>query len=308
MSEAPSFQNWMPETTPVDPRDAGRVEIDNHGPFVAGSYQRFVLTYTVGRYGIDDTGSLKICYRFASDMGRPQFADPAAANFVKVVASNGATLDVRFDYKQNTRPWDRTIYIKVAAGFMRESDTITVSFGTDERGPGIRMQTFVDPEFCFRVLVDPIATYTYVEVPGVPLMPIIPGPAHKWCAVIPTSRAINDVFALNVRADDIWGNPTGDLPYRSLLLKGNGPVDSLPQKASFHDGAKSLRVEGLRVSGIGLITIEVIDEAGAPIVRSNVMAATDELGATFMRRAEKQLDQDRLKTICGSAGTAPFLI
>ena len=135
-----------------------------------------MVTYTVGRYGIDDTGSLKICYRFASDTGRPQFADPAAANFVKVVASNGATLDVRFDYKQNTRPWDRTIYIKVAAGFMRESDTITVSFGADERGPGIRMQTFVDPEFCFRVLVDPIATYTYVEVPGVPLMPIVPGP------------------------------------------------------------------------------------------------------------------------------------
>jgi hypothetical protein len=159
MGKKTSFANWMPEITPVSERDAGSVRIDNCGPFVAGSYCRFVLTYVAGRYGIDDTGSLKICYRFASDMGRPQFSDPAAANWVSVTASNGATLETRFDYKQNTRPWDRTLYIKVAAGFLKEGDTITVSFGTDRGGPGMRMQTFVDAEFCFRILVDPIATY-----------------------------------------------------------------------------------------------------------------------------------------------------
>jgi hypothetical protein len=277
MSEMLSFQNWMPETTPVDPGDAGRVEIDSCGPFVAGSHQRFVLIYTVGRYGIDDTGSLKVCYRFASDMGRPQFTDPAAANFVAVVASNGATLDVRFDYKQNTRPWDRTIYIKVAAGFMREGDTITVSFGTDERGPGIRMQTFVDPEFCFRVLVDPIATYTYVEVPGVPVMPIISGPAHRWHAVIPTSRTTGDVFGLSIRADDVWGNPTDDLPKSRLFLKGHGPVGSVPEEIQFASSAKSLRVEGLYATGIGLITIDVLDGERKVLATSNALVAADEL-------------------------------
>jgi hypothetical protein len=277
MSEMLSFQNWMPETTPVDPARAGKVEIDDCGPFVAGSHQRFVLTYTVGRSGIDDTGSLKVCYRFASDMGRPQFSDPAAANYVAVIASNGAALDVRFDYKQNTRPWDRTIYIKVAAGFMREGDTITVSFGTDERGAGIRMQTFVDPEFCFRVLVDPIATYTYVEVPGVPVMPIIPGPAHRWYAVIPTSRANGDIFALNVRADDIWGNPTDDLPKGPLLLRGQGPVGGVPEVVRFQPGARSLRVEGLRAAGTGAITIDVLDIERRVLATSNALVAVDDL-------------------------------
>jgi hypothetical protein len=270
----------MPEVTPVAPHDAGRVEIDNHGPFVAGSYQRFVLTYTVGRYGIDDTGSLKICYRFASDMGRPQFTDPTAANFVKVVASNGATLDVRFDYKQNTRPWDRTIYIKIAAGFMRQGDTITVDFGTDPHGPGIRMQTFVDPEFCFRVLVDPIATYTYVEVPAVPLMPIIPGPAYRWHAVLPTSRAVGSEFSLGVRADDVWGNPTADIPHERLLFKATGPVQGLPNAVSFDEEARSLRVGGLKASGTGLVTIDVTDKVGTTIVRSNVMVVVDTLPLT----------------------------
>jgi Protein of unknown function (DUF3604) len=277
MSSEQSFTNWMPEVAPVDASDAGTVRIDNCGPFVAGSYQRFTLTYTAGRYGIDDTGSLKICYRFASDMGRPQFSDPTAANWVGVVASNGAVLDFRFDRKQNTRPWDRTIYIKVVAGYMREGDTITVSFGTDERGAGMRMQTFVDPEFCFRVLVDPIATYTYVEVPGSPLMPIIPGAAHKWHAVIPTSRARGDVFALNIRADDIWGNPTADCPAGPFRLKGSGPVAALPDEVRFQPGVKALRIEGLKVIEPGLIVIEVLDAGGQKVVSSNTLVAKDGL-------------------------------
>lgn len=280
MSAKQSFTNWMPEVVPVGEMDAGSVQINNCGPFVAGSYQRFTLTYTVGRYGIDDSGSLKICYRFASDMGRPQFSDPTAPNWVDVVASNGAVLDVRFDQKQNTRPWDRTIYIKVVAGFMREGDTITVGFGTDERGAGMRVQTFVDPEFCFRVLVDPIATYTYVEVPDVPVMPIIPGPAHKWHAVMPTCRAVGDQFALNIRADDIWGNPTDDIPHQRLRIAANGPVGRVPREVCFLPGAKSLRVDGLKALGTGQVTISVADREGNALTASNTLVVDEKLHLT----------------------------
>lgn len=277
MSLKHMFSNWIPEVVPVSEADAGSVQIDNCGPFVAGSYQRFTLTYTAGRYGIDDTGSLKICYRFASDMGRPQFTNPEAPNWVDVVASNGAVLEFRFDQKQNTRPWDRTIYIKVVAGFLREGDTITVGFGMDERGPGMRVQTFVDPEFCLRVLVDPIATYTYVEVPGVPVMPIVSGPAHRWYAVIPTSRAAGDEFALNIRADDVWGNPSDDLPHRRFRLVATGPVSGVPDEVCFSPGAKSLRVNGLEVLESGRITIAVTDRDGRAVTTSNTMVSEDKL-------------------------------
>ena len=57
------------------------------GRFEAGSFQSFTLTYTAGTFGIDDTGSLKIVHRFASDMGRPQFDDPAAPNYITVEAT-----------------------------------------------------------------------------------------------------------------------------------------------------------------------------------------------------------------------------
>lgn len=276
MANTISFANWMPEVAPVNERDAGSVSIDNCGPFPAGGYCRFVLTYAAGRYGIDDTGSIKICYRFASDMGRPQFSDPAAPNWIGVTASNGATLETRFDYKQNTRPWDRTLYIKVAAGFLKEGDTITVSFGTDLRGPGMRMQTFVDPAFCFRVLVDPIATYTYVEVPNVPIMPIIAGPVARWQAILPTCRAIGDKVALCIRAEDMWGNPTDQVPFDRLVLRATGPIEGVPRAISFGKGSTVRRIEGLLVTGTGEILIDVLSDDRL-ITQSNKLVAVQSL-------------------------------
>ncbi len=70
------------------PERMGTAVVEPSGPAVAGSYRSFTVTYTAGFFGIDDTGSIKIVHRFASDMGRPQFDDPAAANYVSAEASN----------------------------------------------------------------------------------------------------------------------------------------------------------------------------------------------------------------------------
>ena len=81
----------MPHSTYFAHR-MGHAEISPQGEFEAGSFQSFTLTYTAGYFGIDDTGSLKIVHRFASDMGRPQFNDPKGWNYTTVEASNGAVL------------------------------------------------------------------------------------------------------------------------------------------------------------------------------------------------------------------------
>ena len=77
------------------PEKMGRAEVSPTGAFVAGSFQEFTLTYTAGYFGIDDTGSIKIVHRFASDMGKPQFDDPKGWNYTTVEASNGAVLELR---------------------------------------------------------------------------------------------------------------------------------------------------------------------------------------------------------------------
>src|SRR6185369_16036262 len=102
------------------PEQMGTAAISPTGEFEAGSFASFTLVYTAGYFGIDDTGSIKIVHRFASDMGRPQWSDPRAANYTTAEASNGAVLDMLYDPKLNLRPWDKTLLIRVVRGFLRE--------------------------------------------------------------------------------------------------------------------------------------------------------------------------------------------
>ena len=156
--------------TPIAPEDLGSAALTPEGAFEAGSYQSFTLVYTAGKFGIDDSGALRISFRFAADMTPPQFTDPAAPGYTTVEASNNAVLEYRFSPKGNTRPWDKTLEIKVVNGYLTEGDTITVRFGvTDEGGPGTRLQTFCEEGFEFKVLVDPIATYTFQPLPVQPV-------------------------------------------------------------------------------------------------------------------------------------------
>src|SRR5436309_10242528 len=181
----------------------GTAEISPTGAFEAGSFQSFTLVYTAGYFGIDDTGSIKIVHRFASDMGRPQWSNPQAANYTTVEASNGALLDVLYDPKLNIRPWDKTLLIRVMRGFLREGDTITVRFGDCRQGsPGMRVQTFVEPTFEFRVLVDAFATCDYVELPMQPRISTVAGPSATWKAIWLPLPLVGEGFRLGFKCED----------------------------------------------------------------------------------------------------------
>ena len=245
----------------------------------AGSYQEFVLTYTAGYFGIDDTGSIKICWRFAADVGTPQFDDPAAAHFVSARASNGAALALRYDPKDNVRPWGRTVQVKVLNGFLREGDRLEVCFGDRSGGgPGIRMQTFCESTFELRVLVDPIATYRFQQVKGVRTVAIVPGSPVRWCALLPTTGAPGTPFRLLAKAEDRWGNPTASEPAR-FFLRPSRPVHGLPGSVQIGGGQRAVCLDGLSVDAPGDLSIAFEperSEAGAPF-RTNAMVVKPSL-------------------------------
>lgn len=263
----------MPHSTHL-PEAMGTATIAPEGGFEAGSHQSFTLTYTAGRFGIDDTGSLKVVHRFASDMGKPQFDDPAAANYVSVEASNGAVLHVEFDPKRNIRPWDKTLYVKVVRGYLSEGDQIVVRFG-DPRGgcPGMRLQTFCEDTFEFRVLVDAIATYDYVELPVQPEVAIVPGPPVAWRVVVPTERRPGRPFRLSLRGDDRWGNPSDrcDATFGLRCVASDGSevaVDGLPGWITVTPGAFATVIEDLSLDRHGLVRFELVDD-GTVVATSN---------------------------------------
>ena len=253
------------------PHLLGTAELTPGGEFEAGSFGSFTLTYTTGKFGIDDTGSIRIVHRFATDMAPPQFQDPSAPNFVTVEATNGAVLDVRYDQKMNIRPWDKTLMIKVVRGYLREGDRLIVRYG-DPRGgcPGIRLQTFCEDSFEFRVLVDAIATFDYVELPEQPFISIVPGKPQEWVAALPTLQQAGRCFSLRLKGEDRWGNPS-DKCDQTFRLSASGPVKGLPETVTFMPGRYACTIPGLIAEEADHLVIELRDDDGNVVCRSNPM-------------------------------------
>ena len=254
----------------------GHANISPTTPVEAGAFTSLTLVYTAGYFGIDDTGSLKIVHRFASDMGKIQFTDPKGWNYVSAEASNGAVLELRYDQKGNIRPWDKTLSIRVQRGFLREGDTITVRIGDTRQGsPGIRVQTFTEPTFEFKVLVDAFATYNFVELPEQPFIPVVAGPAVLFKAVLPTGRRVGQPFRFGFKGEDKWGNPSHQLSGR-FTLEPSMPVRGLPASIDVQAGSLSTVIEALQVDQSGELHITVRDADGTVVCRSNPLRISDD--------------------------------
>src|SRR5437868_4428348 len=165
-----SFSKYLPERM-------GFATLAPEGPLVAGSFSELTLVYTAGAFGIDDAGMVKISWRTTSDMSKPQFDKPEAANFTTVEASNGAKLQVWFD-RLNIRPYANTLLIRIGRGYLRAGDTLTVRLGDRRQGsPGFRLQTNCEARVELKTSVDAFATYEFCELPVQPGFDLVAGPA-----------------------------------------------------------------------------------------------------------------------------------
>lgn len=243
--------------TDHDPRDDyGWAEISPAGAVTAGSSGTWTLTYHVGEYGIDDGGTLKICWRFASDWGKPQADDPAAPNFYSVRHTGDGRIAHRWDPKGYIRPWQKCLVIDVVEWALSKGDTITVVYGDTSGGsPGTVAQTFREHTFEFKVVVDSFGTGQFVELPQQPEIEIVPDRAAKLVLLAPTRVAVGEPFAAGVKVEDEWGNPAAGFS-GSISLSGPTGIEGLPASVDLTpaDGG-ARRLEGLSVGQRGTVTL-----------------------------------------------------
>lgn len=251
-----------------DGADYGALSFAPTGAFAVRSFQTFTLIYTVGEFGLDDTGAVKVVQRWTGDQGPIQFDDPTAPNFVTATASNGVVLTLYAEPYPHQRPWYNGLRVTVERGYMRPGDTITITYGDRSGGsPGYRLQTFCESAFEFKLLADPCATGVFVPV-GSGAIEIVGGPATDWRLVAPTLRRPGEPFALGLRAEDHWGNATGDHA-TELQLKASAPVEGLPDRVTFDQGRRGLRLENLRIAEEGVVRLTLHDASGALLATSN---------------------------------------
>ncbi len=254
--------------------DMGSATLGPAGPFIAGSLAELTLVYTAGRFGIDDSGMLKITWRTTSDMGKPQFDKPASPNFTTVEASNGAVLECRFD-RVNIRPWTNTLVIRVGRGYLKQGETITVRFGDRRQGsPGVRLQTNAEDTFEFKIFVDAFATYEFAELPRSPEIALVAGPPARWKAIVPSQVERGEKFRLAIVAEDLWGNPS-DRAEGRVLLGASTPVSGLPRAVDLRPGQTSTVIDGLSVATPGDVTITLNDAREMELCRSNPLRVTE---------------------------------
>ncbi len=257
----------------ADPKMYGTAQLSGPDAVEARSFQTFTMTYTVGSLGLDDTGSICVCFRVMSDFGKLQTIDPIAPNYVSATTDGGGRITLIYDSDGGQRPWNKRLVARLDGGFLNKGEKIIIKFGDTTQGsPGMVMQTFAEMAFEFRVMVDVVATRHYHPLPEQLTVPVIAGPVDRWCAVLPTLRRLGEAFQLGIKAEDKWGNPTGQAQ-KDLRLVANMPVEGLPDTCRVSSGDRAVTLNGLRVQDAGTLRIKIYDgdvelaESGPLIIR-----------------------------------------
>ena len=260
---------WANAQPGADPVLYGSAALTPTGAFEARSLQSFSLVYTVGRFGLDDTGSIKIVHRYSNDWGILQMDDPRGVNYVSAEASNGSRLHLAYQDGGEQRPWYRSLRVTVRGDGLYEGDRITVVFGDRSQGsPGLKLQTFCESGFEFKVLADVCATGHFVPIPDTPVIAIIPGPPAIWKAVLPSLRRPGETFRLGIKAEDLWGNPTGQAA-AELTIVASLPVAGLPSTLAFGPDRRAMVLDGLQVDEEGVLRVSLLNAAGELLAESN---------------------------------------
>jgi len=185
----------------------GWAEIEPAGDAVAGGYSTWTLTYHVGRYGVDDGGSIRVARRSVSDEGAPQFTDPAGPGYATVATNAPVRLEKSFNQKGHIRPFSACLQVDVHDGSLAEGDTVTIVYGDRGRGsPGIRCQSFREQEHVFNVLADPFGSGAFEEIERSPSIRVVGGPACALELAAPSWAVAGAPVPVVVRALDRFGN------------------------------------------------------------------------------------------------------
>jgi hypothetical protein len=183
----------------------GYAHMENVEHIVAGSMDSWEIEYKTGKYGIDDTGSIRIAWRNPSDWGVPQFSKPAEQGYTSASVKGNAKVSLSFEYFE--RPFINSIVVTVYDGFLIEGDTITIVLGDKSKGSnGIRAQTFCEENHEFRVYVDPYGSRRYQRLPDDIGFPIFSDCAAEIHAIAPSFNGNNIKSTILIRALDSFGN------------------------------------------------------------------------------------------------------
>ncbi len=192
--------------------ELGKARIEPAGTFPVCHMGTWKIIYTVGRFGLDDGGSILIAQRDMTDAWPLQSEDPGGAGYVSASTTGNARLLLAYDAWRWIRPWRGALSVSVRDGSLGPGESISVILGDRSGGsPGWMLQTFPETRHEFRILVDPFGTRAFRPLKIHPHIRIIPGRANALEAILSSAVVPGEEVPVRIRAMDRWGNPVEGL-------------------------------------------------------------------------------------------------
>jgi hypothetical protein len=189
----------------------GSANLDQATKVVAGSFSTVIYIYKA-MDPINPSGRIKIAFSSAGDFGIPQFTKPTEDNFCSVHSTGNCNFMPTWRESGYEKPYGKELILQIIDGFLKEGDTITITFGnTDEGSRGWQVQTFAEPFFLFKTSVDPYATSEFKKLPDSPTMNVTPGPAFRAVCTTTSVITLDQKIDYFLRLEDRWGNQVGSV-------------------------------------------------------------------------------------------------
>ena len=235
----------------TDPNAIGHL-MSEGSPFKANEYGTLIQTYVVGTKAIEAGGGLVIGRHIMNGVGRYQYDEPEAPNYVSVVTSN-PNVDLYQDTYQmggmhgGFRGALPVPYFRVESGTLQTGDTVTITYGDTSQGsPGIRMSdTSSDftPFPLYVALDDSRALYSLpipsVEVTGADIAGVR--------VFAPSVVKAGEAFEVSIRAQDAYFNrATSEIPDWILYLND----EQVAEVQSQNEAISVVRLDGLLTPGV----------------------------------------------------------
>ena len=115
----------------------------------------------------------------------------------------------------------------------------------------------------------------FTELPDQPCFDLIAGPAAGWKAIWPSLAIVGQPFRLALIAEDMWGNPTGEVRAR-LTLRASRPLRGLPDIVDIKPDTAPYVIDGITAVAPGDVELNVTDESGHNLARANPLRVVNE--------------------------------
>jgi len=237
----------------------GTVTLEPANRFEAGSYVELKFTITIGEYGFDDRGNIKLAWPVTNSFGIPQFDEKEFENYTTIETNGQVKLSYDFSHSDYIRPFMPCIKIKVKDGSLEPGEKVIITMGSQKYGgKGLKVQTYIENKIEFKTLLDPFGTNKYTRLPDSPSIDIVSNKPAKLTIIHPSEAVVGKAFWVLVRADDTQGN-TAD-SYTGTITLDIGDMKREISLTTEDSGYR--RIEDIIVKEAGVYYPEIQDTHG----------------------------------------------